>query len=95
VGALPAVHSGATVSQRSVQLISDVGPQSTHVTPFAAVAFAGRSCDDLRLDDADAKQFQQELATLYMKYLGREGAHRYLVRMALAPMTEGELPAKW
>ncbi len=50
---------------------------------------------DLQLDDADAKAFQQELAALYFKYLGRKGAQRYLLRVGLAPLLRGELPAAW
>ncbi len=51
---------------------------------------------DLRLDKNDAKAFQHELVSLYLKYLGREGADRYIIRVALAPMPdEGELPPAW
>lgn len=51
---------------------------------------------DLRLDPADAKAMQHELVALYLRYLGRGGAQRYIIRMALAPMTsEDELPPAW
>jgi DNA-binding MarR family transcriptional regulator len=51
---------------------------------------------DLRLDLADAKAMQQELIALYLKYYGREGAQRYIVRVALAPMADAqELPPEW
>jgi hypothetical protein len=33
---------------------------------------------------------------LYLRYLGRGGTQRYIIRMALAPMTsEDELPPAW
>ncbi len=51
---------------------------------------------DLRLNLADAKAFQAELVGLYLKYLGREGAQRYIVKVALAPMADAqELPPQW
>jgi hypothetical protein len=51
---------------------------------------------DLRLDLADAKEMQSELIALYIKYFGREGAQRYLIRIALAPMIDAqELPPEW
>jgi hypothetical protein len=51
---------------------------------------------DLRLDHADAKAMQHELLALYLGYVGRSGAQRYIIRMALAPMTsEDELPPAW
>lgn len=51
---------------------------------------------DLRLDHGDAKDLQHELVALYLRYLGRGGAQRYIIRVALAPMTsEGELPPAW
>jgi hypothetical protein len=50
---------------------------------------------DLRLDDADAKDFQRDLLKLYLKYMGREGRRRYLLRVALTPLLKGELPAAW
>jgi hypothetical protein len=51
---------------------------------------------DLRLDHADAKAMQHELVALYLRYLGRGGSQRYIIRMALAPMTsEDELPPAW
>jgi hypothetical protein len=51
---------------------------------------------DLRLDPADAKAMQHELVGLYLRYLGRGGTQRYIIRMALAPMTsEDDLPPAW
>jgi hypothetical protein len=51
---------------------------------------------DLRLDPADAKAMQHELVALYLRYLGRGGTQRYIIRMALAPMTnEDDLPPAW
>jgi hypothetical protein len=51
---------------------------------------------DLRLDLADAKALQHELIALYIKYFGREGAQRYIIRVALAPMADAqELPPEW
>lgn len=51
---------------------------------------------DLRLDDADAKRFQAELAALYFRYLGRQGRRRYLIRMGLTPLPdEDALPPEW
>jgi hypothetical protein len=51
---------------------------------------------DLHLDDADAKQFQQELAALYLRFLGRAGKRRYMLRVALAPMARHvRLPEAW
>lgn len=51
---------------------------------------------DLWLDDADAKAFQGELLALYLKYLGREGRRRYLLRVGMAPLPDGtELPQRW
>ncbi len=51
---------------------------------------------DLRLDHVDAKALQHELVALYLRYLGRSGAQRYIIRMSLAPMTsEDELPPAW
>jgi hypothetical protein len=50
---------------------------------------------DLRLSDADAKTFQLELFGLYVRYLGRAGEQRYLLRVALAPIEENALPALW
>jgi hypothetical protein len=51
---------------------------------------------DLRLDHTDAKTLQHELVALYLRYLGRGGAQRYIIRVALAPMTsEDELPPAW
>ena len=51
---------------------------------------------DLHLNLADAKAFQAELVSLYLKYLGREGAQRYIVKVALAPMADAqELPPQW
>jgi hypothetical protein len=51
--------------------------------------------NDLRLDDEDAKNFQQDLMTLYFKYLGREGKRQYLMRVGLAPLGEGETLPTW
>lgn len=39
----------------------------------------------LRLDFADAKAFQRELAALVGRYGGKPGAQEYVVRLALAP----------
>ncbi len=51
---------------------------------------------DLHLDQTDAKAFQHELVSLYLRYLGRNGAQRYIIRMALAPMPDqSELPPAW
>jgi hypothetical protein len=51
---------------------------------------------DLRLDDADAKALQGELLMLYLKYLGREGQRRYLLRVGMTPMPDGDaLPERW
>jgi hypothetical protein len=51
---------------------------------------------DLRLDFEDAKAFQLELAALYLKYLNRNGATRYIGRIAMAPMSDGdEIPPAW
>ncbi len=50
---------------------------------------------DLCLDFADAKAFQAELIALYIKYYGREGAQRYIVRVALAPLDAAILPKAW
>ena len=37
---------------------------------------------DLRLNLADAKRLQADLIELYSKYLGREGAQRYIIKVA-------------
>ena len=51
---------------------------------------------DLRLDFEDAKAFQYELGALYLKYVGRNGATRYIARMAIAPMADSdEIPPAW
>jgi hypothetical protein len=50
---------------------------------------------DLHLDHADAKAFQHELVQLYLRYLGKSGAQRYIIRMAIAPMDKGALPPAW
>jgi hypothetical protein len=50
---------------------------------------------DLHLDHADAKAFQHELVQLYLRYLGKSGAQRYIIRMAIAPMGKEELPPVW
>jgi hypothetical protein len=51
---------------------------------------------DLRLDDDDAKAFQHDLMGLYLKYLGRGGRRRYLMRVAMTPLAdEGALPPSW
>lgn len=51
---------------------------------------------DLRLDDTDAKAFQHELLALYIKYYGREGRRRYLMRVGMTPLaSEEELPVAW
>ncbi len=51
---------------------------------------------DLRLDPEDAKALQHELVALYLRYLGRNGAQRYIIRVALAPMQDKtELPPAW
>lgn len=51
---------------------------------------------DLRLDDEDAKALQGELLMLYLKYLGREGKHRYLLRVGMTPMPDDTvLPDRW
>ncbi len=43
---------------------------------------------DLRLDDGDAKALQGELLMLYLKYLGRKGKRRYLLRVGMTPMPD-------
>ena len=51
---------------------------------------------DLRLDDEDAKALQGELLMLYLKYLGREGKRRYLLRVGMTPMPDDTaLPDRW
>lgn len=51
---------------------------------------------DLQLDFDDAKAFQLELAELYVRYLGRAGQRRYIIRVALAPMADNQdLPPAW
>jgi hypothetical protein len=50
---------------------------------------------DLRLSAADAKSFQRELAELYFRYLMKPGDGRYILRVALAPMNENDLPPVW
>ncbi len=51
---------------------------------------------DLRLDFEDAKAFQFELAALYLKYANRNGATRYIGRIAMAPMSDNdEIPPAW
>jgi hypothetical protein len=51
---------------------------------------------DLRLDDGDAKALQGELLMLYLKYLGREGKCRYLLRVGMTPMPDDSaLPERW
>jgi predicted transcriptional regulator len=51
---------------------------------------------DLRLNLADAKAFQADLIGLYLKYLGREGAQRYIIKVAVAPMADAqEIPPQW
>jgi hypothetical protein len=50
--------------------------------------------NDLWLDDADAKEFQQELMMLYLRYLGREGKRRFLLRVGMAPL-EGRTLPEW
>jgi hypothetical protein len=50
---------------------------------------------DLRLSASDAKAFQQDLAALYFRYLMKPGDQRYIVRVALAPMDENDLPPAW
>jgi hypothetical protein len=51
---------------------------------------------DLRLDDGDAKALQGELLMLYLKYLGREGKRRYLLRVGMTPMPDDSaLPERW
>ncbi|MES2670045.1 MAG: hypothetical protein V4673_06440 [Pseudomonadota bacterium] len=51
---------------------------------------------DLRLDDEDAKALQSELLMLYLKYFGREGKRRYLLRVGMTPMPDDTvLPDRW
>ncbi len=51
---------------------------------------------DLRLDDDDAKALQGELLMLYLKYFGREGKRRYLLRVGMTPMPDDTvLPDRW
>jgi hypothetical protein len=50
---------------------------------------------DLYLDHADAKALQHELMHLYLRYMGKSGAQRYIIRMAIAPMGKEELPPAW
>lgn len=42
--------------------------------------------DGLYLDFEDAKELQRELFALLLRYQGREGAQRYLLRLGLAPL---------
>jgi hypothetical protein len=78
-----------------------IAPASNVITAFNALdqdvpAVLEGWFTDLRLDHSDAKILQHELVALYLRYLGRGGAQRYIIRMALAPMTsEDELPPAW
>ena len=82
--------------EESGQLL--ISPASNATSPFnpleqdVPAIFEGWFTD-LRLDHGDAKALQHELVELYLRYLGRGGKHRYIIRVALAPMTsEDELP---
>ena len=44
--------------------------------------------DGLYLDFDDAKQLQRELFDLLLRYQGKNGAQRYLLRLGLAPLAE-------
>ncbi len=78
-----------------------ISPASNAISPFNPLvtdvpAILEGWFTDLRLDHSDAKALQHELVALYLRYLGRGGAQRYIIRVALAPMTsEDELPPAW
>jgi hypothetical protein len=93
-------HWGIRIS-RDDQGVLQVHPAMTAnadwnaYTPDAPFAIEGW-LTDLRLDFQDAKAMQYDLAALYLKYLNRQGATRYIVRIAVAPMSENdELPPAW
>ena len=44
--------------------------------------------DTFYLDFEDAKEMQRELYTVWQKYMGKRGAQRYIVRLALVPTRE-------
>jgi hypothetical protein len=73
---------------------TEAGADWSFVAPESPVLLEGWHTD-LHLDFKDAKDFQAELIALYIKYYGREGAQRYIVRVALAPMDASELPKAW
>lgn len=45
--------------------------------------------DSVHLDFEDAKALQRELFALLLRYQQKEGAQRYIMRLGLAPVTEG------
>ncbi|MEZ4605497.1 MAG: hypothetical protein R2880_04975 [Deinococcales bacterium] len=44
--------------------------------------------DNLYLDFHDAKELQQEMFKLMLKYLKKQGAQRYIIRLGLAPLID-------
>jgi hypothetical protein len=47
---------------------------------------------NLHLDPEDAKAMQLEVLGVYLKYLEKRGAGRYIAKVSFAPMREGDAP---
>lgn len=66
-------------------ILPDFGPQHP-----ATILGLGTG---LFLDFADAKEFQKELHDLILKYWHKRGGQQYMLRVALAPVSDDKLPS--